>query len=154
MLIYEAQKTQPSYEQHKVSFHEVDNVTTVDLAPDINDWKISDHLDEANIDDGDPGNLRGDEDQPILALVTHCKVLSPSAIQQILAIQQFQKPQELMHNGAGEAKKTVTIDDAIYTGSVHNIFYSISKHQADIQETSLVYGGDNESMASVDAMVT
>jgi len=70
-----------------------------------------------------------------------------------LATQQSQKPQELMHKDPGKAKKTVTIDGAIYIGSVHNIFYSISKYQANKQETFLVSSDANGGMASVDVIV-
>jgi len=71
--------------------HRVDVLTMDDFSPDIDDLEISDYQDEANIGDGDAGNLRVDDDQPILAHVTQCKVLPPSDIQQVLAIQQFQK---------------------------------------------------------------
>jgi len=47
---------------------------------------------------------------------------------------------------SGKPKKTITIDGIVYTANVYNAVYSIGKHQADKQETSLVdcgayYGG-------------
>jgi len=61
--------------------------------------------------------------------------------------------QKLMQKDPGKAKKTITIDGVVYTANVHNVVYSISKYQADKQETSLVDRNANGSMAGRDVMV-
>jgi len=62
MLICKPQKAEPDYEQHKVNFHEVANVTMDDLAPDIDNLETSGYQDEANFDDGKAGNQEIDSD--------------------------------------------------------------------------------------------
>jgi len=61
--------------------------------------------------------------------------------------------QKFMQKDPGKAKKTITIDGVVYIAKVHNVVYSISKHQADKQETSLVDRGANGGMAGDDVMV-
>jgi len=80
ILICEAHKVEPGNELCMVNFHRFDNVTTNDLTPDIDNLEVSRYQDEANIEDGDVGNLGVDDDQQILAHVTQCKVLPPSDI--------------------------------------------------------------------------
>jgi len=84
MLICEAQKAEHGYEPDnelcKLNFHEVDNVTTDDLAPDIDDLDISGYQDKANIDDSDAGKQGVEDDEQLLAHVTQCNVLRPNDI--------------------------------------------------------------------------
>jgi len=128
MLIWEAQKAEPGYEQCKVSLHEVNNVSSEDLAPDIDNLEISGYQDDADMDGGDAGDQEVDDDQQILAHVTWHKVLPPSDIRRVLAAQQSQVSQKFMQKDPGKAKKTITIDGVVYVAKVHNVVYSISKH--------------------------
>ena len=105
------------------------------------------------MDDGDAGDQEVGDDQQILAHVTRRKVLPPSDIRRVLAAQQSQVSQKFMQKDPGKAKKTITIDGIVYVAKVHNVVYSISKHQADKQETSLVDCGANGGMAGKDVMI-
>jgi len=49
--------------------------------------------------------------------------------------------------------KSITIDGIVYTANMHTIVYSISKHQANKQETSLIDHGAGGGMADEDVMV-
>ena len=114
-----------------------------DLAPDIDNEGISGIQDEANFADDEAGNQGIDDDQQLLAHLTKHKVLPPSDIRWVLAAQQSQVSQKFMQKDPGKAKKTITVDGVVYVAKVHNVVYSISKHQADKQETSLVDRGAN-----------
>ena len=106
-----------------------------------------------NFDDDEAGNQEIDDDQQLLAHLTRHKVLPPCDIRWVLAVQQSQVSQKFMQKDPGKAKKTITIDGVVYIAKVHNVVYSISKHQADKQETSLVDHGANGGMACEDVMV-
>jgi len=56
-------------------------------------------------------------------------------------------------SSAIKPKKSITIDGVLYMANMHNIEYSISKHCADKQETSLVDCRANGGMAGDDVMV-
>jgi len=101
---------------------------------------LSNNPADVDEDDGNDLNLSNDEgNQKILANVTQCNVLPPSDIHHwVLATQQTQQEQKIMQKNPSKAKKTITINGVIYTANVYNIVYSISKHHADKQETSLV----------------
>jgi len=151
MLICEAQKAEPGYEQCKVNFHEIDIIIMDDLVPDID--KISGYQNEANTGDGYNGKIEVDDVQKILAHVTQYKVLPPSDIQHVLDTQQSQKTQELMQKNPRKTKNTIIIDGVVYTANIHNGVYFTIKHQANKQETSLVHCGANEDVASINVMV-
>jgi len=78
MFICEAQKAEHGYEQCKVNYHEVDNITTDDLALDIDNLELSGYQDEANSDECNASNLGDGDDQQILAHVIWYKVLPHS----------------------------------------------------------------------------
>jgi len=145
----EAHKTDPGNELCK---HGVEIVTTDDLSPDIDYLKISDYQDKVIADDSDAGKQGVDADQQLHTHVTQCKLLPSSDIQWVLAIQQSQKMQKFMLKNPGKTKKIVTIDGFIYITEVYNGVYFTSMHQADKQETPLVYGA-NEGMTIADMMV-
>ncbi len=96
-----------------------------------------------------------EDDQQLLAHLTWHKELPPNDIQHVLASQQSRQEQQVMQHSASanKPKKSITIDGIVYTANTHNIVYSISKHHADKQETSLVDCGANGSMAGDDVMV-
>jgi len=58
-----------------------------------------------------------------------------------------------MQKDSDKAKKTIIIDGVVYIANIHDGVYFTNKHQDDKQETSLVYGGSNGKMASVDVMI-
>ncbi len=151
-LICEAQKAESGNQPCKVNIRDVSGIASADLAPDIMPVEQSFYETEGTEDAALEENV--EDDQQLLAHLTHHKELPPNDIWCVLASQQSRQEQQVMqHSAINKPKKSITIDGIVYTANVHNIEYLISKHHADKQETSLVDHGANGGMAGDDVMV-
>jgi len=137
----------------KVHFQDVYGTMSDDLAPDIMPVEQSFYETKGTEDAALDDNV--EDDQQLLAHLTHCKELPPSDIWHVLASQQSKQEKQVMQHSAiaNKPKKSITIDGVVYTANMHNIVYLISKHHADKQETSLIDYGANGGMAGDDVMV-
>ena len=68
-----------------------------------------------------------EDNQQLLAHLTHRRELPPSDIRRVLASQQYKQEKQVMQHSAiaNKPKKSITIDGIVYTANVHNVEYSI-----------------------------
>jgi len=120
-LICDTQNAEGGNQPRKVHFQDVYGTMSDDLAPDITSMEQSFYETGGTEDAAPDDNV--EDDQQLLAHLTHCKELPPSDIRRVLASQQYKQEKQVMQRSAiaNKPKKSITIDGIVYTANVHTL---------------------------------